>query len=122
MPDVVQLPGNLGFRLVKGDELSVALNLNRDITNYSFTTYIYSTSVTGGGGGGDGTLVGIGTTITQPTLGIVAETAGKMIIGLSEQQTNLLTPNQTYRWFLRAVAPGDITRTLLSGDVVTVAP
>lgn len=121
MADFVQLPGTLNIRCVAGDELSAAVNLNRNVTGYQFATYIYSTSVTGAGGG-DGTLVGIGPTVTQPTLGIVSQTAGTMIVGLSEAQTSLLTPGNPYRWFIRAVAPGEVTRTIISGDIVTVAP
>jgi hypothetical protein len=119
--DFVQLPGTLNFRVVSGDEVNAAVNLTRDISGYTFTTAIYSTNVTGGGGG-DGSLVSIGQTITVPALGIVAATAGTMIVGLTETQTATLVPGQTYRWYLRGVAPGDVTRTILSGDVVTVAP
>jgi hypothetical protein len=119
--DLKQLPGQLNLRFVNGDELNAPIALNRDITGYSFITYIYSTTVTGSIGG-DGPLVSIGRTVTQPTLGIVSATAGTMIMGLSETQTSMLTPGNTYRWFIRAVAPGDVTRTIISGDVVTVAP
>lgn len=121
MADFVQLPGTLNFRVVNADEVNAAVNLNRDITGYTLTTVIYSTTVTGSGGG-DGSVTTIGQTITSPTLGIVSQTAGTMIVGLSETQTAMLTPGQTYRWYLRAVAPGQVTRTILSGDVITVAP
>lgn len=118
---VVQLPGELNVRCVAGDELNFAVDLNRNITGYQFATFIYSAPVIGAGGG-EGTVVGIGPTVTQPSLGIVAQTAGTMIVGLSETQTSLLTPGNTYRWFIRAVAPGEVTRTIISGDIVTVAP
>lgn len=122
MAEVVQLPGALSFRVVKGDEITVALNLGFDITGHTFSTQIYRAVVTGYGGGGGETLTSIGQTITQPTLGIVSQTAGTMLVGVSENQTNLLAPGTTYRWYLRAVAPGDITRTILAGDFTTVAP
>jgi hypothetical protein len=122
MAQVSQLPGVLDFQLVKGDECTVALNLGFDVTGYTFSSVIYATTITGIGAGAGGTLTSIGQTITQPTLGVVAATAGTMLVGISENQTNLLTPGSTYRWYLRAVAPGDITRTLLAGTFTTVAP
>lgn len=122
MADVVQLPGVLNFRVVSGDEITVALNLNQDITGYTFTSQIYQANVVGYGGGGGSSLTSIGQTVTQPTLGIVSATAGTMLVGMSEYQTSLLTPGTTYRWYLRAVAPGEITRTLLAGEYTTVAP
>lgn len=121
MADFVQLPGALNFRIVAGDEVNAAVNLNRDISNYSFSTVVYLAGATGVGGG-NGSVTSIGRTITRPTLGIVAATAGQMVVGLSETQTMMLVPGTPYRWYLRAVAPGDVTRTILSGDVVTVAP
>lgn len=97
------------------------MNLQRDITGYSFTSFIYQTNITGTGGG-LGAVSSIGQTVTSPTIGIIDQTSGTMIIGLSETQTGLLSPNQSYRWFLRWVAPGEITRTIVSGSVTAVAP
>jgi len=121
LADFVQLPGDLSFRIVNGDEVNAAVNLNRDITGYQFTTYIYSSPTTGAGGG-TGSFTAIGPTVTQPVLSIVSQTAGTIILALSEQQTALLSPGTPYRWFLRAVAPGEVTRTILSGTVTAVAP
>lgn len=116
-----QLPGQLDILAVHGDEWNIALNLQTNVTNYSFESYIYRSDTTTTGGGA-GSLSGIGTTITQPTLSISSATAGTMIVALSEAQTNLLSPTQTYRWYLRWVAPGSITRTIVSGSVTAVAP
>ena len=88
---------------------------------YTFTSFIYQTDITSTGGG----LVGvssIGRTVTAPTIGITNATTGAMILGLSEAQTALLSPNSNYRWYLRWVAPGEITRTIVSGSVTAVAP
>jgi len=119
--DFVLLPGELNLRFVKGDEVNVAVNLNRDVTSHVFESYVYQSLITGTGGG-LGSLIGIGTTVTAPTIGITTGTAGLMVIGLSEVQTNLLTPGQDYRWYLRWIAPGELTRTILSGSVTAVAP
>lgn len=121
MADFTLLPGELNLRAVRGDEWNIAINLQRDVSNYAWESYIYqSDTITAGGGAGS--LSGVGTTITQPTIGISNASTGAMVIGLSEVQTKLLSPTQTYRWYLRWVAPGEITRTIISGSVTAVAP
>ena len=120
--EFVQLPGDLGLRFIRGDEVNVAISLQRDVTNYSFTSYIYnSTSITAGGGvlGGVNTT---GATVVQPTLSVVNASTGSLVLGLSETQTAALSPTGSYRWYLRWVAPGDITRTIVSGSVTAVSP
>jgi hypothetical protein len=116
-----QLPGDLGLTFVSGDELNVAVNLQRNVQNYQFSSYIYRSDLVSTGGG-DGSFSTIGATVVQPTIGIVDASAGSMVIGLSETQTAQLIPGNSYRWFLRWVAPGEITRTIVSGDVTAVAP
>ena len=104
-----------------GDECNVALNLQRSVAGYTFTSFIYQSDITGTGGGA-GSVNGIGRTITAPTIGISNASTGAMVIGLSEGQTGLLSPGTSYRWYLRWVAPGEITRTIISGSVTAVAP
>ena len=109
------------MRAVRGDEWNIAINLQRNISNYAWESYIYQ-SDTNTAGGGAGSLSGVGTTITQPTIGIPDPTTGSLVIGLTETQTKLLSPTQTYRWYLRWIAPGEVTRTIISGSVTAVAP
>ena len=116
-----QLPGQLDIQAVPSDEWNIAINLQRDITNYTFTSYIYK-SATIGTGGGTGAINSIGTTVVAPTIGIVNAATWSMVIGISEAQSALLSPSESYRWYLRWVAPGDITRTIVSGSVTAVAP
>lgn len=111
----------LDLRFVNSDEVNVALNLQRDVTGYTFTSFIFQTNITGTGGG-LGSVSSIGQTVTAPTIGITDATTGSMILGLSETQTAQLAPGTPYRWFLRWVAPGEITRTIVSGSVTAVAP
>jgi hypothetical protein len=119
--DFTLLPGELNLRAVRGDEWNIAISLERNVSGYSWESYIYQSDTTTTGGGA-GVLSGVGTTITQPTIGISNASTGAMVIGLTETQTNLLSPTQTYRWYLRWVAPGEITRTIISGSVTAVAP
>lgn len=116
-----QLPGTLDVRLVPQDECNIALNLQRSVVGYTFTSFIYRTDIAGTGGG-IGSINSFGQTVTAPTIGITDASAGTMVIGLSEAQTALLSPGTGYRWFLRWVAPGEITRTIVSGSVTAVAP
>ena len=41
-----QLPGELGLTFVAGDEVNVAVNLQRNVQNYSFSSYIYRSDIT----------------------------------------------------------------------------
>lgn len=121
MADFVQLPGTLNLRAVRGDEVNIVVNLQRDVTNHTFESYVYNATAIAGQGG-VGSLNGVGTTVTAPTIGITDVGTGSMVIGLSEAQTTLLNPGESYRWYLRWVAPGELTRTILSGSVVMEAP
>ena len=121
MADFVQLPGQLNIRATRGDELNIVVNLQRDVTSHTFESYVYNATAIAGQGG-VGSLNGVGTTVTAPTIGITDAGTGSMVIGLSEAQTILLNPGESYRWYLRWVAPGELTRTILSGSVVMEAP
>lgn len=88
---------------------------------YTFTSFIYQTDITSTGGG-IGAISSIGRTVTAPTIGITNASTGAMVLGLSEAQTGLLSPGSNYRWYLRWIAPGEITRTIISGSVTAVAP
>lgn len=122
MPTFSQLPGDLSIQLVPGDEVNLAVNLQRSVVGYTFTSFIYQSDITGTGGGGVSSFSNIGQTVTAPTIGVTDASSGAMILGLSETQTALLSPSGSYRWYLRWVAPGEITRTIVSGSVTAVAP
>lgn len=111
----------MGLTFVSGDECNIALNLQRSVVGYTFTSFIYRTDITGTGGG-VGSINSIGQTVVAPTIGISNASTGAMVLGLSESQTAQLSPSTNYRWFLRWVAPGEITRTIVSGSVTAVAP
>jgi hypothetical protein len=121
VPDFVLLPGELNLRFVRGDEITFAVNLQRDVSGYSWESYVYRSDAFSLGGGA-GSLNGVGVTVTQPAITVVDPATGAMTVGLTETQTNALTPTINYRWYLRWVAPGQVTRTILSGSVTAVAP
>jgi hypothetical protein len=116
-----QLPGALDLVFIKSDEVNVALNLQRNITGYTLTSAIFD-ATPNAIAGGFGSQAAFGATVVQPTIGVVNASTGELILGLSEAQTGTLSTTGSYRWYLRWVAPGDITRTIVSGSVTASAP
>lgn len=122
MPTVSFLPGDLTVTHVIGDEVSFTVDLDVDVTGYTFSAGVYVVSTQGFQGGGGGTTPGIGSTVFVPTITVANAAAGTLTWGASETQTALLSAGVTYRHFIRWVAPGGITRTIVSGEYVPVAP
>jgi ABC-type branched-subunit amino acid transport system substrate-binding protein len=71
---------------------------------------------------GAGVTVAAGGTVVAFTVTPVAVTAGIVNVSLSEAQTDQLASNGKYRWWFRTITPGNVTRTILSGDVTSRAP
>lgn len=117
-----QLPGTLDIVFVKGDEVSIALDFDRDLTNYTITAPIYVTQVFSSTGGGAGTVTGVGQTATSFVISPVNLASGTLTINLSETQTNALLPTIAYRWYMRWVDPSQVTRTVLSGTLTVANP
>lgn len=117
-----QLPGTLDITFVAGDEVAIALDFDRGLTGYTITTAVYVTAVYASGGGGTGFVTGIGETAATFAISNTNLAAGQITIGLSEQQTAALSPAIAYRWYLRWVDTGQVTRTVLSGTVTVANP
>lgn len=107
---------------MKGDELSIALDFDRDLTSYQITAPIYVTQVFSSQGGGVGTVTGIGQIATSFVVSPVSLASGTLTINLSETQTNALLPTIQYRWYMRWVDPAQVTRTVLSGTLTVANP
>jgi len=122
MPTFEQLPGDLTVTFIVGDELNFTLGLGTSVTGYSFTAGVYVVSTNGFFGGGGGTVNAVGATAITPTITVVNASAGTLAWGVTEEQTATLSPAIKYRHFVRWVAPGGITRTIVSGDFVPKAP
>lgn len=122
MPTFEQLPGDLTVTFVVGDELNFTLGLGTNVTGYTFTAGVYVVSVNGFVGGGGGTVNAVGATAITPTITVVNASAGTLTYGASEEQTASLSPAIKYRHFVRWVAPGGVTRTIVSGDFIPKAP
>ena len=111
-----QTPADLTIELVRGDELNfVAQFPSLDLSAYTLSAGVYDSTATG-------------VTIYQtPALYKSVATAGgvtttSVSVGLTESQTTALAADGRYRWFLRWVSPGGVTRTILSGEVAAQNP
>jgi hypothetical protein len=118
------LPAELDLAFIKGDEFGMVLAVNEtDLTGYAYDTKIYSmTTVEVGGGLGAGVASAAGETVVAFTVTPVALTAGQVNLSLTEAQTNTLTAGAEYRWWFKTVTPGNVTRTILAGDVSVRVP
>ena len=118
------LPAELDLAFIKGDEFGMVLAVDAtDLTGYSYDTKIYSlTTVEVGGGLGAGVASAAGSTVVAFTVTPVALTAGQVNLSLTEVQTNSLTAGAEYRWWFKTITPGNVTRTILAGDVSVRVP
>lgn len=116
MADYSLLPQNLNLSFVRGDEFWFTVDASIDLTNYQFSSSIYKvTNVTNGLVTGTQSLLAF--TVTPVDL-----TLGQIVLSLQENQTQTLVPTDRLRWYLRWVAPGVVTRTVLSGTVTVGDP
>lgn len=111
-----QLPAVLDLQLVRGDELNFVCQFpGLDLTTGTVSSVVYDASTIAG------------TTATTPGLSVsVATTAGvpttSVGVSLVETQTLGLSIAGRYRWYLRWVSPGGVTRTYLAGNVLPSNP
>lgn len=113
MADYAVLPQPLNVSFVRGDEFGMLIDASIDLTGYTFSAPIYKASSVVNG-------VPVGTVVVDNfTITNVDLATGQINLSLQESQTLALNPTDRLRWYLRWVAPGVVTRTVLSG-VVTV--
>jgi hypothetical protein len=117
-----QLPGTLDITFVQGDEVAVALDFDRNLTGFTMTAPIYVTAVFASGGGGSSFVETVGATAVTFSISNTNLSQGQILLGLSEAQTNQLSPGISYRWYMRWVDTGLVTRTVLSGTVTVTNP
>lgn len=122
MPTFSQLPGDLTITHVIGDEVNFTVDLDVDVSNYTFTAGVYVAGTSGFFGGGGGTITEIGASVFSPTITVANAAAGTLTWGASETQTSGLVAGIRYRHYVRWIAPGGVTRTIVSGDYIPVAP
>jgi hypothetical protein len=118
------LPAELDLAFIKGDEFGMVLSVDAtDLTGYTFDSRIYSLqTIEVGGGLGAGVGAAAGSTVVSFTVTPVNVTAGQVNVSLTEVQTNNLSAGAQYRWWFKTVTPGNVTRTILAGDVSVRVP
>ena len=121
MSELLALPGPLNISLVVGDEFGFVADLDIDTTGFTWTAIVYEAtpSVSFANPGGVPTQ---GATAATFSVTVVNEAAGQVNLSLTELQTVALSPSTSYRWYLRGVSPGLVTRTYLSGTLKAYAP
>ena len=111
MADYALLPQNLNLQFIRGDEFWFTVDADINLTGYSFSSSIYKVT---------GVVNGIPTgtqEVAQFTITPIDLSAGKLTLSLQENQTAALSTTDRLRWYFRWVAPGVVTRTVLSGTV-----
>lgn len=116
MADYAVLPSSLNLIFVRGDEFGVLLDFSINLTGYQFQTVVYEVASVVAG------QVVAGDDVENFTLTPVDLEAGKINLSLQESQTQAFDPTKVYRWYLRWVAPGVVTRTVLSGSITVGDP
>lgn len=110
------LPDTLDIAFVRGDEVNVLLDFDQDLTGYTFETKIIKVLAVSGGN------ITSSLNIVDFTQTLVNLSAGQINLSLDESVTGALDLGGNYRWFMRWVAPGVKTRTVLSGAITVRSP
>lgn len=122
MATFTQIPGTLDITVVQGDEVAIALDFDRNLTGYTLTAPVYVSAVYSASGAGAAAVTTVGATATTFAISNTDLAAGQVILGLSEVQTSALSPAVAYRWYMRWVDTGLVTRTVLSGTLTIQSP
>lgn len=110
MAAFTQLPGTLDLSFVKGDEVNFAVDFDVNLTGYQLEAAIYNSGTPAA------------TVVATPTISATSLTNGQLGIGLTEAQTAALAAGGRFRWYLRWVTPGNVTRTVIAGNVTVSNP
>jgi len=121
MPTYSVLPSDLDIVVLKGDEFAATVDFDVDVTGYTFTSKVFETTRTVNSSFPGG-LNTEGTTAQNITVTVDDAANGTLSLGLTETQTSSLSEATSYRWYLRGVEPGDVTRTYVSGAFSVRAP
>lgn len=114
--DYAIVPSTLNIQFVRGDEFGMLLDFDQDLTGYTFITDVYEIASVSAG------VVTRGPSLLSFTITTVDLAAGKINLSLTETQTQSFNLAKGYRWYLRWVAPGTVTRTVLSGSIAVGDP
>lgn len=105
------MPETLDLEFVQGDELTVELDIATNLTGYTFTAKVIKVL----------TLSANNKVLTYEDVFSFTQVpvnlaVGRLNLNLNETQTGSLDLSYNYRWYLRQVSPGGVTRTIRSGS------
>ena len=113
------LPADLGLSFVLGDEFNMSVDLSINATSYTWSAIAFEVGSAFPNGSAVPTQ---GATAATFAIETVNAANGQYILSLTETQTAALLLTKSYRWYLRGVSPGGVTRTYLSGSVTPTTP
>ena len=100
----------------------MAIDFDIDLTNYgSWEAIVFQTSRKLTSDFPAGVNVQ-GDTAATFAVSVTSASNGQLNVALTETQTAALDEGTLYRWRLRGVAPGDVTRTFIAGTFTVRAP
>lgn len=115
MSTFAAIPADLEVICVQGDQLDIAFDVSLDLTGYDITALVYEAEAATPGGWTGGDAIVVGNTAATFSINVVDLELGQFNIGLTETQTQALSPSTAYRWYVRWADPDEVTRTAVSG-------
>jgi len=115
------LPASLDLVVLKGDQFGMDLDFDISLASFTWTAEVFSSARTVNSNYPGG-LATQGATAATFTVNVVDAANGQLNLALDETVTEELDEATSYRWYLRGVAPGAVTRTYISGSFTVRAP
>ena len=115
------VPETLDLVACKDNDFAFMVNFDIDLTGYTFTAAVFAITRTVNSsypGGFDSQ----GADVESFAITYTDLANGELSLALTETQTSAISETGTYRWYLRGVAPGTITRTYISGSFTVRTP
>ena len=119
MAEWIQVPDTLDIVFVQGDDLTILLDFDQNLTGYTFETRLIEVLKVENGNVTEFQDALTSSSLTQTVVNL---STGHINLSLNETQTSALTLGGNYRWYMRWTANGSVTRTVLSGSVSVRSP
>ena len=119
MATYAALPAELNLAFTVGDEFNMSVDLSINGTGFTWSAIVFELTSSFLNGTSAPTQ---GATAATFAIETVSAANGQYILSLTETQTAALLLTKSYRWYLRGVSPGGVTRTYLSGTVTPTTP
>lgn len=115
------LPAELNLVVLKGDEFGMDVTFSTSLVSYTWDAKVFESTKTVNSNYPGG-LSTEGDTAATFAVNVIDAAAGQLNLSLDETITAALSETTAYRWYLRGVAPGAVTRTYVSGTFTVRAP